>query len=106
MSQTTALALTWLIELGVAVALSGRRDARLIVVVVTASLLTHPVVWWVGQTAGPEAWWPRILFVEAVVAVAEGAFVRVAAREPRGLAVGVAMNVASFAIGLVISPFL
>ncbi len=105
-SQATALALTWLIELGVALSLTGRRDARLVVVVVVASLLTHPFVWWVGRTASPESWWLRVLVVEAVVAVVEGAFVRVAAREPRGVAVGVAMNVVSFAVGLVISPFL
>lgn len=106
MSQSVALLLTWAIELAVAIALTHRRDARFVVVVVAASLLTHPVVWWVGATSPPGQWWPRILVAEVVVGVVEGAFVRLAAAEPGGLEVGVAMNAVSFATGLVIAPWL
>jgi hypothetical protein len=104
MNQGTALVLTWLVELGVATAMTGRRDARFVVVVVVASLLTHPLVWWVGAHATPATWWPRVLVAEATVAVVEGVFVRVAAREPAGLVTGVAMNFASFGVGLVLAP--
>lgn len=106
MSQGVALALTWAIELLVATLMTGRRDARFVVVIVTASLLTHPLAWWVGAHATPATWWSRVLLVEAVVAVVEGAFVRVAAREPAGVVIGVAMNCASFGFGLVIAPAL
>jgi hypothetical protein len=106
MSQAVALVLTWALELATAVALTGRRDLRLVVVVVVASLLTHPFVWWVGTHAPASQWWPRILATELVVAVVEGVFVRVAAREPRGVVVGVAMNAVSFAVGLLLAPWL
>jgi hypothetical protein len=105
-SQTTALALTWGIELVVAGLLTARRDLRFFLVVFAASLVTHPVVWWVGSSAPPGQWWPRIIAVEAVVAVLEGIFIRFAAREPAGLRVGLVMNATSFAVGLVIAPFL
>lgn len=106
MSQGVALALTCAIELTVATAMTGRRDFRLFVVVVVSSMVTHPFAWWVGMHAGPGSWWPRILLVEAIVAVVEGAFVRVAAREPAGVVVGVAMNAASFGVGLILAPLL
>ena len=106
MSQAIALLLTWLLELATAAALTRRRDLRLVVVVVVASLLTHPLVWWVGSHAPPSQWWPRILAIEVVVAVVEGVFVRVAAREPEGVVVGIAMNAVSFAVGLLLAPWL
>jgi hypothetical protein len=106
MSQGAALALTWAIELFVAITMTGRRDVRFVVVVVVASLVTHPLAWSVGARATPETWWARVLLVEAAVAVVEGVFVRVAAREGAGVVVGVAMNFASFGVGLVIVPAL
>ncbi len=106
MSQGVALGLTWIIELFVAGAVTGRRDARLVVVVVVASLLSHPIVWWVAAHAPGGAWWARVLVAEVVVAVVEGGFVAVAAREPAGLLVGGAMNAASFGVGLVLAPWL
>jgi hypothetical protein len=106
MSQGVALAITWAIELLVATAMTGRRDGRFVVVVLVGSLVTHPIVWWVGAQGGQGSWWARVLLAELVVAVVEGVFVRVAAREPAGLVVGVAMNAASFGLGLVIAPAL
>ena len=106
MSQDAALAVTWAIELLVAAAMTGRRDTRLVVAVVVASLVTHPFAWWVGAHAPPGSWWPRVLLVEVLVAVAEGFFVRAAARERAGVFVGVAMNAASFGAGLVLAPAL
>jgi hypothetical protein len=79
---------------------------RFVVVVIVASLLTHPFVWSVSTHAPPAGWWARVLFAEVVVAVVEGQMVRVAAREPAGLVAGVAMNFASFGVGLVLAPAL
>jgi hypothetical protein len=101
-----ALVLTWLVELAVAVAFTGRRDVRMLAVVVAASLVSHPVVWWISANAPIAAWWPRVLSVELVVGVGEGALLRAAARVPEGVVVGLAMNAASFGVGLVLAPWL
>jgi hypothetical protein len=106
MSQSVALILTWLVELAVAVVSTGRRDARLVAVVVVASVVTHPVVWLLASGAPQDGWWPRVLLAEVVVAFVEGVFVFVLAREPQGFVTGFAMNAASFGLGLVIAPWL
>lgn len=102
LSQPTALLLTWLLELPVAMVLAPRRDLRLALVVVVASLLTHPCVWWIATHTAADVWWPTICVVEAVVGVVEGLFVAKMARMSvlEGLIVGIAMNGFSFGVGL------
>jgi len=94
--------MTWLFELPVAMAMSPRRDLRVAIVVVVASLLTHPGVWWISTHLPADRWWAGIFVVEAVVAIVEGLFVGALAglRAKDGLVVGVAMNGLSFAAGL------
>lgn len=102
LNQPTALLLTWLLELPIAMSLAPRRDLRLAVVVVVASLLTHPWVWFIGTRLPPAHFWAGILVVEAVVGVAEGLWLwRMSPMKlGEGLVVGVAMNAFSFGVGL------
>lgn len=102
LSQPLALLLTWLLELPIAMSLAPRRDLRLAVVVVVASLLTHPWVWLISTHLPRAHWWAGIFVVEAAVGVAEGLFLwRLGPmRLGEGLVVGVAMNAFSFGMGL------
>ena len=93
---------TWLLELPIAMSLSPRRDLRLAVAVVVASLLTHPWVWLIATRLPRQHWWAGIFVVEGVVGVVEGVFVAKTCGLTRaqGLVVGVAMNAFSFGVGL------
>ncbi|MDP2343726.1 MAG: hypothetical protein Q8O67_22400 [Deltaproteobacteria bacterium] len=102
MTQLEAMALTWILELPIALLVSGRRDLRLVVVVVTATVLTHPFVWLIGTSLPAAWWWPGIFLTEGVVGVVEGLLLwrLVPLSFKRGLACGVAMNAFSFGVGL------
>ena len=111
MSQLTALLLTLLIECAVLVPLLrslrwGRERGLLggMAVVCAASLLTHPVVWWL--IVENRAWlpdvWSRALVVEATVCVVEGIYYAwiLPTTVFRGLFLGVLANGVSFGLGV------
>jgi hypothetical protein len=111
MSQLTALLLTLVIELFVCLALKSAvlpkdiRWQRLAAVCLTASLLTHPVAWWLNQAGsgciGP---WARVGLIEAVVVVAEaGIYIGLAPMMPRrAFGLSLVANSTSFGLGLLI----
>ena len=110
MTQLQALLLTWLLELPIALLVCQRRDVRLVVAVVVASALTHPLVWLIGTSLPRAWWWPGICLTEAVVGVVEGLLLWRLLRAPphplpwrQALLAGVLMNAFSFGAGLVIS---
>ncbi len=110
MTQPEALGLTVAIELPVAFAwfvLAGWLERsgwwRGALVVVAASLLSHPLAWRANEE-WLRAWpfWSRAAVIEVAVAVVETAIVAWGLRLGRGRALVVAstMNAASFAAGL------
>lgn len=96
--------LTWLFELPVALVLAPRRNLRLVFVVVAASVVTHPGIWWLGTHLPTSAWWAGICTAEVVVGVVEGVIVwRCAPMAPaKALIIGLLMNGVSFASGLLL----
>jgi hypothetical protein len=104
MTQLEAMALTWVLELPIALLLTRRRDLRLVMVVVTGTVLTHPGVWLIGTNLPQEWWWPGICVTEGVVGVVEGLLLwKLAPLTLRqGLLCGVLMNAFSFGVGLLL----
>lgn len=69
-----------------------------------ATLLTHPFAWWLNTQAlrGVLPMWPRMLLIEALVALAEGLlFGWLCGRWAYGLAIATAVNAFSFGLGLI-----
>ncbi len=112
MSQLQAFALTIGIELVVAVvvaavfmadAVASRRAwGRLLVAVVLASCLTHPILWPAAEALPREFWWAGVIAMEIAIGIIEGVVVAVVGGlgVRRGVIVGVAMNAISFGTGL------
>ena len=105
MTQLEAMALTWVLEVPIALLVTRRRDLRLIIVVCLCTMLTHPFVWAVGTHVPREIWWPAIFVTEGVVGVVEGLLLwrLVPLGFQRALICGVLMNAFSFAVGLALS---
>ena len=111
MTQTEAFLLTLAIELPVAIGLAtGLRWApgsvlRLAASALAASALTHPILWIVDPLLGPAIATPvRWGLLESAIALVEAAVYRAGAGLParRALAVSIAANAASFAVGLIV----
>ena len=110
MSQITALVLSVVIELPIvlgviAVARVERRLSwpALIAVIVSATLLTHPIIWHLNHSlAGTVDFWTRIAFLEAGVVAAEAAiFVFFAGLKFRvAFVASLLANAASFGVGI------
>ena len=112
MTQPEAFGLSIAVELPVAFAWFGlagwlERAAwwRGALVVIAATLLSHPLAWRANE-AWLRAWpfWPRATVIELAVAVVEAAIVAWGLTLARGRALVVAttMNAASFAVGLLV----
>jgi hypothetical protein len=110
-SQLQALLLTLAIEVTVGILLLARWGGavawrRAALAAAGASLVTHPVAWW-ANTVGLTAWSfaVRAPVIEIAVVAAEALILRwalpVTAR--RAAAVSIAMNAASFAVGLMLA---
>ena len=108
MEQLSALLLTLLVELPLAVLLARRWQApaaRVALCAVAASLCTHAPAWYLIREALPPllpGFWSRALPVEGVLTVAEGLLYAwlVPLSLRRGLGMSVLANGASFAVGL------
>ena len=110
MTQLEAFLLTLALEL-LATLVLGRvvgwpMAPRVLVAVVVASVVTHPILWAVARQLPPAWWWPAVLAMELAIGLIEGVFVgfvgRIGLR--RGLVVGVVMNAFSFGVGLLLAP--
>ena len=111
MTQLESMALTLAIEAVVALLLARRWKmpraelAPLVVAVFAASLLTHPVAWWINDTLKPWlTYWPRIAVIEVVVVLAEATVLGLAAVVPwrRAFLLALLMNAVSYGTGLAI----
>ncbi len=112
MDQLSALLITLLIESALLVPVLrylrwGRERSLLawLAVVCAASLLTHPVVWWLiveNRSWLPNVW-SRAIVVEGAVCVVEGLYYAwiLPTTAIRGLFLGVLANVVSFGLGVV-----
>ena len=56
MTQLEAMALSWLLELPIAVLVTRRSDRRFLLCVVAVTLVTHPGMWWIGSLLPLWAW--------------------------------------------------
>lgn len=106
MTQTTALILTLVIELPIAVglarALGSRRDGLVAAAAVGASLLTHPILWMSADLLTTPL---RLVGAELIVAAVETVAYALAAGLGwrKGLVVSVVANGASFGLGLLLT---
>jgi hypothetical protein len=111
LAQLDALARTLAIELPVGwlcLWLFARNELRQAkwrapVVLLAASLLTHPFAWWGNQSLlGVVEFWPRVAMVELAVVLVEATLLRVVLhlRWPGAALASLAMNAASFGLGL------
>jgi hypothetical protein len=110
-SQLQALILTVAIEVPVAILLLGRWGSRVAwhrvaLAAAGASLVTHPLAWWANTAA--LAAWPfaaRATLIEVAVAAAEALILAwaLAVTARRAAVVSIAMNAASFAVGLMLA---
>ncbi|QDG51420.1 hypothetical protein FIV42_11905 [Persicimonas caeni] len=110
MTQWEALALTLALEVPVALLIAwlcGLRDdlARVAAVAVAASLVTHPIAWYLA-VSGLADWpfWQRAAVIEAAVVAAETVVYAKALklRWPPALGVAFTANAVSFAGGLLL----
>jgi hypothetical protein len=111
-TQLQALILTVVIEVPVAILLVGQRGRavawhRSALAAAGASLVTHPIAWWANTAA--LAAWPfaaRATVIELAVAAAEALILvwALAVTARRAAVVAIAMNAASFALGLMLAP--
>ena len=104
MTQLEAMALSWLLELPIAVLVTRRSDRRFLLCVVAVTLVTHPGMWWIGSLLPLWAWWPGMCLTEAVLSVVEGLLLwRLSPLSiQQGILCGVCMNAFSFALGLLL----
>jgi hypothetical protein len=109
MTQLEAFLLTLALEL-LATLVLGRvvgwpMGPRVLVAVVVASVVTHPVLWAVARQLPPAWWWPAVLAMELAIGLIEGVTVGLVGRIGlrRGLVVGVVMNAFSFGVGLLLA---
>ena len=104
MTELEAMALSWALELPVALVVTRRRDLRFALCVVAGTILTHPGVWWIGTHLPFSWWWPGICATEAAVGVVEGLLLwrLVPLSFKQGLVCGVLMNAFSFGVGLLL----
>lgn len=110
MTQTEALALTLAIEVPVALAwllaagwLARRAWWRAALVVIAASLITHPLAWQANRVwLRSWSFWPRATVIEVGVALVEALVLAWGLTLPprRALVIAAAMNAASFGGGL------
>jgi len=94
-----ALVCLWLLERGQLRALHWRAP----VVVLAASLLTHPFAWWTNRSlVGVLEFWTRVTIIELAVVAIEAAILRwmLTLRWRAALPTALAMNAASFGFGL------
>jgi len=110
MTQLEAFLLTLALEL-LATLVLGRvvgwpMAPRVLIAVVIASVVTHPILWAVARHLPPAWWWPAVLAMEVAIGLIEGVIVGVGGRLGlrRGLVVGVVMNAFSFGVGLLLAP--
>ena len=100
--QLQALVVTWLIEVPVLCwSLRGLPLAKVVLVGLVASLLTHPVAWWAASLLSPHDYTRGVWTIEACVWLAEAFVILLALRvgvARSALASGGA-NLASFALG-------
>jgi hypothetical protein len=122
MEQHSALIASLILEVPIVVALGvalGRRAAPSdapaasallwLQAGVAATLLTHPFAWWLNEDAlrGALTLWPRMLTIELLVTLAEGAlFGWIGRAWARGLLLSALANATSFGLGLVWSFWL
>lgn len=121
MEQHSALIASLVMEVPIVVALGvalGRRAApdapaasalMWLQAGVAATLLTHPFAWWLNEEAlrGALTLWPRMLTIELLVTLAEGAlFGWIGRAWARGLLLSALANATSFGLGLVWSFWL
>lgn len=108
MGQWQAFALTLALEIPVAVGIAwlcGLRDQiwRVTGIAVAASLLTHPIAWFLATTglADMPFWW-RAALIEIAVVVAEAIVYRAGLKAPwkTAAAMSLAANATSFGCGL------
>lgn len=110
MTQWSALALTFLIEVPIALLLSRFWLARnvptlhVIPVAFAATMITHPVVWWLNKSLKLMPFWPRVTTLELLVVLVEAIVYAVALSLGfrRGLIIAFIANTISFGGGLII----
>ena len=112
MTELEALGLTVAIELPVAFAWFGlarwleRADwGRGVLVVIAASLLSHPLAWRANEAwLRPWPFWPRATVIEVGVAIVEAGVLAwgLSLGRRRAIVVAVTMNAASFGLGVLL----
>lgn len=102
MNQLLALGLTLACEVPLLVTLTRPRpQLRVLLVAVSASLLTHPLAWCISLLLSPQEYGTGLLMIEAIVVVVEAFWLQAWLRAglPKSFAWSLLANAASFLLG-------
>lgn len=110
MTQWSALALTFLIEVPIVLVLCRFWLARdvptlhVIPVAFAATMITHPVVWWLNKSLKMLSFWPRVTLLELLVVLVEAIVYALALSLgfKKGLIIAFIANAISFGGGLIL----